>query len=116
MPSYNTISPAPQLGFGAYYLLVNNAVTDSGITISQQIQVSPSDAPLQVTNGTNQSGTVQYSPVDADDPGTSPPVLFYDPVGTVASDTSASFTIQAAGFIRVTFSVAPTSGSLAVSR
>jgi hypothetical protein len=116
MPSYNTVTPPPQLGFGAYYLLVNNAVTDTGVTVSQQIQVSPSDAPLQLTNGTNQTATIQYSPVDADNPGTSPPVLFYEAVGTVASDASASFAIQAAGYIRVTFASAPTSGSIAVSR
>jgi hypothetical protein len=119
MPAYIT-SPATQqvnaLYPGNTLKLVNNAATDSGITKTLQFAVGSDpmgNYRLTLNNGTNQTATVQQAATDADanyqnysDEGTAI---------TVSTDTAKTF-YCAGPWVRCTFSSAPTTGSLTVSR
>lgn len=116
MPSYIT-SPQPVqldvLWKGKSIAFVNNAANDSGVTTTQQVSVAPEpgsgSVTLNIINTTNQTATLQASWVDV--------TGNYQPVasGTIATDTALEYNLSG-GWIRFTFTTAPTSGSLVVTR
>jgi len=119
MPSYIT-SPATQqvnaLYPGNSLALVNDASKDTGVTKTIQFAVGPDplgNYRLTLNNTTNQTATVNQAASDAD--------ANYQPYSdegtaiTLATNTSKTF-YCAGPWIRCSFSSAPTSGNLVVSR
>jgi hypothetical protein len=93
--------------------MVNNAAVDSGITTTKQIALGPtpenSGYTLMITNTTNQDAQGQTAPADV--------AANYEPLaGCIVPAGSALPYNLVGGWLRFTFAVAPTSGSLFVSR
>lgn len=120
MPSYPALSPVT-LTPGAQCSLVNDATTDVGVTTTIQVivaNISPTPPTLMLSNTTNQAASVQVAFADAN--------ANYTPLSYVPLSTNAGAISVAAGasvyfacsfpFVRCTFQVAPTSGSLVVLR
>jgi hypothetical protein len=112
MPSYNAVQPAA-LYPGTAIALVNNAATDTGVTTSQQCAIAPSQSGAGITvmvlNTTNQQAQGEFSPTDTS--------ANYQLLSGCVVGPGAAFPYNlTAGWIRFTFAVAPTSGSLIVSR
>jgi hypothetical protein len=112
MPSYPASQPAA-LYQGAPITLVNNAATDSGITTTAQFAIAPpsngAGLTIMIVNTTNQAATGQFSWLDvAGD---------YQPLVGCAVPAGGALAFNlTTGWMRFTFTVAPTSGSLVVSR
>ena len=116
MPSYIT-NPQPTqlqaLSPGASTAMVNNAAVDTGITTTKQIAIGPtpenSGYTLVIVNTTNQQAQGQYSNQDV--------AANYEPLSGCIVPAGASLPYNlVGGWLRFTFAVAPTSGSLIVSR
>jgi len=112
MPAYPAHSPV-FLSLGNVVPLVNNAATDSGITATIQVSVAgqPSTtSKLTLVNNTNQTATVQVAAVDAN--------ANYVPLtASVTAAAGAAVVFDCVGpFVRCSFSVAPTTGSLYLCR
>jgi hypothetical protein len=112
MPAYPTAQPAA-LYPGTQIPLVNNAATDSGITTTEQFSLNPlgdgGGCTVMILNTTNQQAVGQFAPTDAS--------ANYMPLsGCIVPAGSALAYNLSAGWLRFTFAVAPTSGSLIVSR
>lgn len=124
MPGY-IANPQPSqlvaLSPGNSIALVNNAAVDTGVMKTKQIAVGPDptgNARVTVANTTNQTATVQTAPQDIDSlyqqyltDGT----ISTSTTMTIATNQSVSFPVNAT-WLRFTFSSAPTSGSLIVTR
>jgi hypothetical protein len=112
MPAYPTAQPAA-LYPGSQISLVNNAATDAGITTTEQVAIAPSiggsGVTVMILNTTNQQAVGQYAPADV--------AANYQPLSgcIVAAGAALPYNITS-GWLRFTFAVAPTSGSLIVSR
>lgn len=112
MPAYPSAQPAA-LYPGSPIALVNNAATDSGITTTEQFAVAPppngAGLTVMIANTTNQQAVGQFSWVDT--------AADYQPLsGCIVPPGSVLPYNLATGWMRFTFAVAPTSGSLVVSR
>ncbi len=112
MPVYPSALPAA-LYPGSSLALVDNAAVDAGVTTTIQFAINPlglgSGCTFMVLNTTNQDAVGQYAPTDTS--------ASYKPLSgcIVAAGTALSYNM-AGGWMRFTFTVAPTSGSLVVSR
>jgi hypothetical protein len=122
MPSYITnpqVSQVKALYPGDSLALVNSAATDSGITKTIQFTAGklPGYTPVQLVfnNTSNQTATIHSAASDAE--GNYQPVTNGDTgnAATVAASKSEIFTLVGPWF-RCTYSTAPTTGSLIVSR
>ena len=112
MPAYPAAQPAA-LYPGSQIALVNNAATDSGITTTEEFALNPlglgAGCTLMILNTTNQQAVGQFSPVDV--------AADYMPLsGCIVPAGSALPYNLSGGWMRFTFAVAPTTGSLIVSR
>lgn len=124
MPSY-IANPQPvqevALYPGSSIALVNNAAVDAGVLITQQIAIGPDpsgNSQLTITNTTNQTATAQTAPDDAQVGGVGQHYEPYSVQGTaitVPTLETVSFPCNAR-WLRFTFAVAPTAGSLIVTR
>lgn len=121
MPSYITNPQPVQLNAlypGNHEALVNNAAVDSGVTKTKQLAIGPvpnqSGATILITNSTNQDANGQYA---AQDPTPAGVAATYEPLSgcIIPAGSSLAYNLSV-GWITFTFSVAPTSGSLIVSR
>ena len=116
MPSYITNPQVAQVSAiypGDSILLVNNAATDSGVTKTVQFAFGPtpgsSAGTLTVVNTTNQTATGQVAWADADGN--------YEPASGMIVNSGQTLPYNlSGGWIRFTFSTAPTSGSLVATR
>lgn len=116
MPSY-IANPTPTqvnaLYRGDRIACVNDASTDSGVTKTLQFAVAPEPGAGGVTivpvNSTDQQATGQWAAEDVD-------AEYQDLSGCVVAAGSAFPYNLSGGWMRFTFAVAPTSGSLIVSR
>lgn len=112
MPAFQTAGPITAIYPGDSIALVNDASTDSGLTTTQQVAITDTGvgATITVINTTNQDATGQMSA----DPLTTGS---YKPASglIVPSGTALPYNLSQTA-IRFTFTVAPTSGSLVVSR
>jgi len=112
MPSYPITQPAA-LYPGSQVTLVNNAAVDSGITTSAQFALAPgmngAGVTAMITNTTNQSAQGQFAPTDI--------AANYQNLSgcIVPAGTTLHYNVSG-GWMRFTFSAAPTTGSLIVSR
>ena len=112
MPAYNA-QPTRALYPGESIALVDNAAVDSGITTSQQFAVGPN--PTQNTNvvnfinTTNQDAQGQIAHQDVTGSYANASGLI------VAAGTAFPYNL-ADGWVRFTFGVAPTSGSMIAAR
>ncbi len=107
---------------GDTFALVNDASTDSGITSTIQVAIGPDPGGnyrITLTNTSGQTATVQTAPKSAT--AISPADGAFEPYSdegtaiTVANGTSKSFNCTGP-WLRCTFSPAPTTGSLILSR
>lgn len=123
MPSYIT-SPQPiqlhALYAGNSIALVNNAATDSGITQTIQTCIPPDPSgndTLTLVNTTNQTATVAISAADSAGAGSYEPLKNADTGNAITVAAATTITFRCRGpWLSCTFSVAPTSGSLILSR
>lgn len=112
MPAYGA-APTCALYAGTPVSVVNNAATDGGITTTMSIAVAPAGTSggetVMIQNTTTQNATGQWSSTDvaANYQNLSGCVI---PAGTVLAYNLSG------GWLRFTFSVAPTSGSLILAR
>lgn len=116
MPSYNAATPRA-IYPGNEIALVNSAATDSSVTTTQQCSMGPDpggQTALILTNTTNQTATVQIAPSDT--PSLYQPYTYLGSAITAAANTSVGFPIVPGVWLRCTFSTAPSSGSLILSR
>jgi hypothetical protein len=112
MPSYGA-SQTAELYQGAPISVVNNAATDSGITTSQALAVAPppngAGLTVMIVNTTNQQATGQFAFQDT--------AADYQNLSGCIVPPGASLAYNlSTGWLRFTFAIAPTSGSLVVSR
>jgi hypothetical protein len=116
MPAYIT-SPQPTqllaLAPGASCTCVNNAAVDSGITTTRQFALGPTPDnhgyTIMITNTTNQQAQGQSAPADV--------AANYENLSGCIIPAGSSLPYNlVGGWLRFTFAVAPTSGSLIVSR
>lgn len=122
MPAYIT-NPQPTQVFALYrgdsITLVNSAATDSGITKTIQFAVGPEPGSggvtLTITNTTNQQATGQWASQEQYAGGGSAPT--YEALSSciVPAGSSLPYNLSG-GWACFTFSTAPTSGSLVVTR
>ena len=123
MPAFLPTTTAPKAIYpGDSIALVNNAAVDSSITSTMQVAIGPDpmgNYRLTLTNSTNQTATAQVAPNDAvlPTPASSSYQAYSDGANavTVAAGKSVSFNCFGPWF-NCTYSVAPTSGSLVLSR
>lgn len=112
MPSYNANTPAALVP-GTQITLVNNAAVDSGVTTTQQFALGPSQSGAGITlmalNTTDQQAQGEFSTTDT-------PANYQLLSGFVVGPGQAFPYNLTAGWLRFTFAVAPTYGSLIVSR
>ena len=112
MPQYPAAVPI-SLSSGNQLALVNNAAIDTGVTTTTQFAVGPSGTSTGVTlmimNSTNQTAQGQYAPSDV-------AAEYQNLSGCIVPAGAALAYNLANGWMRFTFSSAPTSGSLIVSR
>lgn len=119
MPSYIT-NPQPvqlvALYPGNHEALVNSAATDSGVTTTKQIALAavPNQSGITITNSTNQDATGQHTPQDP--PASGGNAVYENLSGCLVPAGSSLPYNLSGGWLRFTFAVAPTSGSLIVSR
>jgi hypothetical protein len=112
MPAYNA-APVAALYPGPPIACVNNAAVDAGVTTSLQFSVAPSmvgaGVTLMIANTTNQDAQGQFSSTDVS-------ANYKNLSGCIIpSGTVLPYNLSG-GWMRFTFAVAPTSGSLVVSR
>jgi hypothetical protein len=116
MPSYITSPQVQQVNAiypGDSIALVNDATTDTGVTTTLQFALGPtpdgSVGNIVIVNTTNQQAQGQYSFIDI--------AADYENLSgcIVPNGTSLPYNLSG-GWMRFTFSVAPTSGSLVISR
>ena len=112
MPVYPAAQPAA-LYPGSQIPLVNNAATDANITTTAQCAISPGQngagITVMVVNTTTQQAQGQFAFTDAS--------ANYENLSGFIVPAGTAFPYNlTAGWLRFTFSVAPTSGSLIVSR
>jgi hypothetical protein len=116
MPAYISspqVSQVVALYPGNRLALVNNAATDSGITTTLQFANGPvpnqSGNTIVINNTTNQQAQGQYCDSDT--------AANYENLSgcVVPANSSLPYNLSG-GWMRFTFSVAPTSGSLIVSK
>ena len=113
MPAYNASLPAQALYPGDSVAIVNSAATDTGITTTQRFAVGPpltgGGITAMIVNTTNQTATGQYAATDT--------AANYQPLSgcTIPAGSALPYNLTT-GWMRFTFSSAPTSGSLIVSR
>lgn len=112
MPSYPATPPVC-LHQGRSLALVNNAAVDGSVTTTIQCAIGPTPGSDTCTvtaiNGTNQTATGQFAQSDV--------AANYQPLsGFVVPSGSALPYNLPVGWIRFTFTVAPTTGSLTVMR
>jgi hypothetical protein len=115
MPAFLT-SPQPTQLVAIYpgdsIALVNNAAVDAGITLTQQVAFGPtpgnSTGNVVVNNTTNQQAQGEYC---------STPNGTYEPLSgfVVPAGSSLPYNLSG-GWLCFSFAVAPTSGSLTVTR
>jgi hypothetical protein len=111
MPAYG--APTCALYPGTPVPVVNNAATDSGITTTQAVAVAPAGTSggetVMIQNTTNQNATGQWSSTDIS--------ANYQPLSgcVIPAGSVLPYNISG-GWLRFTFSVAPTSGSLILAR
>lgn len=114
MPAYSASGNRTAIYPGDHVAVVNNAATDSGITTTQQLAIGPvgnqTGCTILVTNSTNEDAQGQYAPTDNAS-------TDYQPLSgfIVPSDTALAYNVSL-GFINFTYTTAPTTGSLIVSR
>lgn len=113
MPAYPAAGQVRFLSPGNEIALVNNAAADTGITATIQVAVAAqphATSKLTLVNNTNQTATVQVAAVDA--------AANYVPLtATVTAAAGAAVVFDCVGpFVRCTFGVAPTTGSLYLCR
>ena len=121
MPIYIT-NPQPTqllaLYPGRQIAVVNNAAIDSNVTTTQQFAVGPTPGngtvTLMITNSTNQQAQGQFCPQDPTSTGTAG---VYEQLSgcIIPAGSTLAYNLQG-GWMNFTFSTAPTSGSLIVSR
>lgn len=114
MPTFQTSGPITALYPGDSISLVADASVDTGITSTQQVaiaSVSGVAAPITVINTTDKDATGQTSAI----PGLTAAAYKALSGLVVPSGTALPYNL-AGGFLRFTFAVAPTSGSLVVQR
>jgi ligand-binding sensor domain-containing protein len=110
MPSYPSAQPAALYQDFPITLV---ASTDSGVTTSSQFAVGPSaggaGVTIMIVNTTNQDATGQWAATDV--------AANYQPLSgcIVTAGSSLAYNLSG-GWMRFAFSIAPTSGSLIVSR
>jgi hypothetical protein len=112
MPAYPAAQPA-SLSQGTSIALVNNAAVDGGITTTAQFALPPnqvgSGITLMVLNTTNQQAVGQFATTDTP--------ANYQPLSALVVGPGVAYPYNLTpGWVRFTFAVAPTSGSLIVSR
>ena len=110
MPAYNANSPGA-LYPGSQIALVNSA--DSSVTKTQQFALpvgqNGAGVTLMIANTTNQQAVGQWAANDVD--------AQYEPLsGCIVPNASVLAYNLSGGWLRFTFAMAPTSGSLIVSR
>jgi hypothetical protein len=118
MPSYIT-SPQPTQLLAIYpgnaIPLVKDASVDTGVTKTQQLAFGPapgnSVGNMVIVNQTNQQAQGQYSPDD-----TKGDTSYENLSGCVIPAGSALPYNLTGGWIRFTYTVAPTTGTLTVTR
>ena len=111
MPSYNAL-PVSVIYPGNNIALVSDASTDTGVTTTQQTVIGPSNSNanvINIINTTNQTAQGQLSWDDTTGD-------YQNASGMMIGSGSALCYNLADGFLRFTFSTAPTSGSLVVAR
>jgi hypothetical protein len=112
MPAYPISQPAA-LYPGSQIALVNNAATDSGITTTAQFALLPgmngTGVTLMILNATNHDAQGQFAPTDTAG-------NYQNLSGCIVPAGTALPYNLSGGWMRFTFAVAPTSGSLIVSR
>lgn len=116
MPSFSATLPVVAIATGNQILLVNNASTDSGITATTAVSmaVEPSgNNTLTLVNTTNQTATVQVAAVNTN--ASFVPLSNNATAVTAVTNTAVSFTCNGP-YVRCTYSVAPTTGSLTLTR
>ena len=112
MPAYNA-QPVRVIYPGASIALVDNAAVDSGITTTQQVAIGP--------NPVNNSNVVNF--INTTDQDAQGQIAHQDVAASyavasglvVAAGTAFPYNL-ADGWVRFTFAVAPTSGSLIAAR
>ena len=113
MPAYPAKLPAA-LYPGSSIALVNNAAVDSGITTTEQFALAPgmngAGVTIMITNSTNQQAVGQFAPADGASANYLPLSGCVVPPGSVLAYNLSG------GWMDFTFAVAPTTGSLVVSR
>ena len=123
MPAFITANLKPVAIYpGQSIVLINNAATDTGVTSTVQVAIGPDPMGqyrCNIVNTTNQTATVNVAPNDAIL--TTPASTSYEPYTdgatavTVAGSKAVSFNCFGP-WINCSFSTAPTSGSLILSR
>jgi len=110
MPSYGSVSPAA-LYQGAPITLV--ASGETGITTTEQLSIAPppngAGLTIMIVNTTDQDATGEFAWVDTESD-------YQVLSGCIVPAGSALAYNLTTGWLRFTFSAAPTSGSLVVSR
>lgn len=116
MPSYISNAQTQQVNAlypGGSIAIVNNAAVDSGVTTTLQFANGPvpnqSGNTIVINNTTNQTATGEWSNTDT-------AANYTNLSGCVVPANSSLPYNLSGGWLRFTFSVAPTSGSLIVSK